>query len=98
MNLDLGLAEVIMTNFGIWIMREKSTATLMAQALNGIRTEFTENNEIQLEFDESLKNAADKVDPYLYSYIWLISMAEKYEVVKIRNKKIRSSRENSSFT
>ncbi|XP_015594450.1 uncharacterized protein LOC107267303 [Cephus cinctus] len=85
-NLDLGIMEAILTSFGIWMMREKTVSTLMVNALNGIRTEIGDKGETRLEFEETLKDAADQVDPLLYSYIWLLSMAEKYDVVKIRER------------
>ena len=59
---------------------------LMVKALNGVRTEIKDDGDVTLEFEESLKDAADQVDPLLYSSIWLLSMAEKYEVVRIRDK------------
>lgn len=67
-------------------MKDKSVTPLAIEALNGIRTEIREKGEVKLEFDESLKNATDQVDPLLYSYIWLLSMGEKYEVIKLRDK------------
>lgn len=85
-NLDLGIIEVILSSFGIAIMRDKSTTNLMVKALNGVRTEIKGDGDVQLEFEESLKDAADQVDPMLYSSIWLLSMAEKYEVVRIRDR------------
>ncbi|XP_043276507.1 uncharacterized protein [Venturia canescens] len=85
-NLDLGIIEVIMSSFGIALMRDKSMTNIMVKALNGVRTEIKGEEDVQLEFEESLKDAADQVDPLMYSSIWLLSMAEKYEVVRIRDR------------
>ncbi|XP_051173838.1 uncharacterized protein LOC127289755 [Leptopilina boulardi] len=82
-NLDLGIVDVIMSTFGFWMMRDKTLLSEMIKALNGIRTEVTESGEVKIEFEESFKEATDKLDPNLYSYIWLLSLAEKFEVVKI---------------
>ncbi|XP_033215446.1 uncharacterized protein LOC117171906 [Belonocnema kinseyi] len=84
-NLDLGIVDVILSTFGFWMMRDKTVITLMINALNGIRTEVTENGDVKLEFEESFKEATDKIDPNLYSYIWILSMAEKFEIIRIGN-------------
>ena len=84
-NLDLGIVDVILSTFGFWMMRDKSMTSLMINALNGIRTSVTETDDVKLEFEESLKEATDKLDPNLYSYVWLLSMAEKFEIIRIGN-------------
>lgn len=61
-------------------------ASVMVKALNGIRTELSSDGEIQIEFEDSAKEALDQINPLLYSVVWLQSMAEKYEVVKVRDK------------
>ena len=78
--------DVILSTFGFWIMRDKSVTSRMINALNGIRNEVTETGDVKIEFDESFKEATDKIDPNLYPFMWLISMAEKYEVIKIGGK------------
>lgn len=75
-----------MSSFGIALMKDKSTTNLMVKALNGVRTEIKGDDDVQLEFEETLKDASDQVDPLMYSSIWLLSMAEKYEVVRIRDR------------
>lgn len=78
--------EIILSNFGVAVMKDKTTTNLMVKALNGIRTEMNNEGEVQIEFEESMKDAVDQVDPLLYSAIWLQSLAEKLEVVKIKEK------------
>lgn len=78
--------EIVLANFGVALMRDKSTTKLMVKALNGIRTEINNDGEVQVEFEESMKDAVDQIDPLMYSSIWLQSMAEKFEVVKMKEK------------
>ncbi|XP_044585648.1 uncharacterized protein LOC123265799 [Cotesia glomerata] len=85
-NLDLGIMEVILSNFGTTIIKDKSLTSVMVKALNGIRTELSSDGDIQIEFEDSAKEALDQINPLLYSVVWLQSMAEKYEVVKVRDK------------
>lgn len=78
--------EIILSSFGTALMRDKSTANLMVKALNGIRTEVNTDGDVQVEFEESMKEAVDQFDPLLYSSIWVQSLAEKYEVIKIKDR------------
>ncbi|XP_011497851.1 PREDICTED: uncharacterized protein LOC105362187 [Ceratosolen solmsi marchali] len=96
-NLDLGIAEVILSSFGLQMMHDKSVALFMIEALNGIRTKTNErlDGEVQLEFEDNLKKAADRVDDLLYSYIWLLAMAEKFEFVKNKDSRSMASQDDS---
>lgn len=78
--------EVILSNFGTTILKDNSTASIMVRALNGIRTELSSDNDIQIEFEDSTKEALEQINSLLYSSVWLQSMAEKYQVVKVRDK------------
>lgn len=97
-NLDLGIVDVILSTFGFWMMRDKALSSQMIKALNGIRTEVTDNGDVKIEFEESLKNATDKIDPNLYSYIWMLSLAEKFEVIKIggANSSVQATSKNAT--
>ncbi|KAK0078169.1 hypothetical protein PV325_002889 [Microctonus aethiopoides] len=97
-NLDLGIMEIVLANFGVALMRDKSTTKLMVKALNGIRTEINNDGEVQVEFEESMKDAVDQIDPLMYSSIWLQSMAEKFEVVKMKEKSKSTGKEENERT
>ncbi|XP_043480259.1 uncharacterized protein LOC122509963 [Leptopilina heterotoma] len=95
-NLDLGIVDVILSTFGFWLMRDKTLSSEMLKALNGIRTIVTESGDVNVEFEKSMKEATDKIDSNLYSYIWLLSLAEKFEVIKVGGVASSSTNNNNS--
>ncbi|XP_063979242.1 uncharacterized protein LOC135163582 isoform X2 [Diachasmimorpha longicaudata] len=81
-NLDLGIMEVIFVNLMTILMKDKGSVNLLVKALNGIRTDINPEGDVQLGFEQTMKDAVDQIDPLLYSSIWLQSTAEKFEVIR----------------
>lgn len=77
-------------------MKDKTLSSEMLKALNGIRTIVTESGDVNIEFEKTMKEATDKIDSNLYSYIWLLSLAEKFEVIKVGGVASSSSTNNNS--
>lgn len=82
MNLDLGIMEVIISNLITTLMKDKTSVNLLVKALNGIRTDLSPEGDIQVGFEQSMKDAVDQIDPLLYSSIWLQSTAEIFEAIR----------------